>query len=60
MFSTRIEGQAKFSCRHSIRMTVCHRAGFSALVAQLHVRARPQSPPAGHSPGGQTSHGGHF
>lgn len=46
MLSTSINGQGKFSCRRSIRMTVCHRAGFFSLVAELDVRARAQSPGA--------------
>lgn len=46
MLSTSINGQGRFSCRRSIRMTVCHRAGFFSLVAELDVRARAQSPGA--------------
>lgn len=46
MLSTSINGQAKFSCRRSIRTAVCHRAGFFSLVAELDVRARAQSPGA--------------
>lgn len=63
MLSTSINGQAKFSCRRSIRVTVCHRAGFFSLVAELDVRARAQSPGAfslSLAPGRQASHSGHF
>lgn len=37
----------------SIRMIVCHRAGFFALVAEPHVGAKPQSPRGALSSGRQ-------